>query len=174
MPMALTLYHHPFSRAAGLVWPLEELGCEYALEFVDLMAGAQKLPAFKRINPMGKLPALVDGEVVITESAAIAMYLGDRYGLGTLAPALDDPARGTYLRWCLYPASVIEPGCMAHAAKWEFKAGSAGWGTYEEMLETIEHALGDHGRLGRRRVLDLTAGGAGHHRDDGENRQDSS
>lgn len=141
--MPIELYYHPFSRAAGLIWPLEELGCEYEIRFVDMMSGAQKQPEFKRLNPMGKLPVLVDGELVLTEAAAISMYLGDRYGLGGLSPAFDDPARAAYLRWCLYPASVIEPGCMAHAAKWEYKAASAGWGTYEEMLETIEHAIGE-------------------------------
>ena len=54
-----------------------------------------------------------------------------------------DPARGTYLRWSFYAPPVIEPGCMAEAAKWEFKPGSAGWGTYGEMLDTISAAIGE-------------------------------
>ena len=141
--MALILHHHPFSRAAGLLWPLEELGCDYELRFVDLMAGEHKQPEYKQLNPMGKVPALIDGELALTEAAAITLYLGDRYSLGELAPATDDPARGTYLRWALYAPSVIEPGCMAHAAKWEYRPQSAGWGTYEEMLDTIEAAIGD-------------------------------
>ncbi|PRP90430.1 Disulfide-bond oxidoreductase YfcG [Enhygromyxa salina] len=141
--MSITLHHHPFSRAAGTLWALEELGCPYELEYVDLQAGSHKQAEFKGLNAMGKLPTLVDGELVVTEAAAIALYLGDRYGLGELAPTPDDPARGTYLRWSLYAPSVIEPGCLAKAASWEFKAGSAGWGTYEEMLDTIEAAIGD-------------------------------
>lgn len=139
--MAITLHHHPYSRAANVVWMLEELGVPYELAFVDLKAGEQKSPAFRAINPMGKLPALVDGEVVLTETAAIALYLGDRYAAGTLAPAFDDPARGTYLRWILFAPSVIEPGAMAHANKWEFRPGAAGWGTWEEMNDTIEGAV---------------------------------
>ena len=92
---------------------------------------------------MGKLPTLVDGEVVVSESAAIGVYLADRYALGRLAPALDEPARGAYLRWCFYAPSVVEPGSMAHAAGWAYRPGSAGWGTWEELLETLEAGIGD-------------------------------
>lgn len=139
--MAITLYHHPFSRAATVVGMLEEVGVPYTLEFVDLMSGAQKDASYLAINPMGKIPTLVDGDAVVTETTAIGLYLADRYGLGSLAPALDDPARGTYLRWSVYPASVIEPGCMAKAGGWSYRPGSAGWGTYESIVETLESAL---------------------------------
>src|SRR6185436_5737418 len=114
----------------------------YELRFVDIRAGAQKSPEILALNPMGKLPILVDDGVVVTEAAAIALYLGDRYGYGTLAPRVDEPARGTYLRWSLYAPSVIEVGSLAKAAKWEYRPGQAGWGTHEAMLETIEHAIG--------------------------------
>lgn len=141
--MAITLYHHPHTRAAGVVWMLEELGVDYALEHVDLWAGAHKTDDFRALNPMTKLPTLIDGDAVVTEAAAIGVYLADRHAPGRLAPALDDPARGTFLRWCFYAPSVIEPGCMARAAKWEFRAAQAGWGTYEAMLDTISAAIGD-------------------------------
>jgi glutathione S-transferase len=140
--MAIKLLHHPFSRAANTVWALEEIGCEYSLEYVDFARGEQKTDAVRAHNLMGKLPTLVDGDVVITEAAAIALYLADRYAPGRLAPTLDDPARGTYLRWSFYAPSVIEPGCMAHANKWEYRASAAGFGTYEEMLDTISAAIG--------------------------------
>jgi glutathione S-transferase len=136
------LYHHPFSRAATVVWMLEELGRPYELRYVDLMAGEQKSPAFLALNPMGKLPVLVDGDTVITETAAIGLYLADRYGYGTFAPKIDDPARGPYLRWSLYSPSVIEPAAYAQGAKWEYRAAQAGWGTYAAVLDTIEHAIG--------------------------------
>jgi glutathione S-transferase len=137
----ITLYHHPFSRAAGLVWALEELGQPYQLEFVDIMKGAHKAPEFLKLNPMGKLPTLRDGELVVTECAAINLYLADRYASGRLAPALDDPRRGTYLRWSLFAPSVIEPGAMARQKQWEFKASEAGWGDYDAMLAAINGAL---------------------------------
>src|SRR6478672_4134926 len=107
--MAITLYHHPFSRAAGVVWTLEEVGQPYELQFVDIRKNEQKSPEHLALNPMGKIPVLVDGDVVVTEAAAIALYLADRYAAGRLAPAVDDPRRGTYLRWSLFPAAVIEP-----------------------------------------------------------------
>jgi glutathione S-transferase len=91
---SLTLYHHPFSRAANVVFMLEEIGHPYELRYIDLTAGEQRSPEFRRVNPMGKLPALADGDMVVTESAAIGLYLADRYAYGRLAPRVDDPACG--------------------------------------------------------------------------------
>src|SRR6186713_569109 len=135
--MSLVLYHHPYSRAANVLWMLEELGTDYELRFVDLLSGAHKAPELLALNPMGKLPILTDGEQVVTEVAAIGLYLADRYALGRLAPKLDDPQRGTYLRWSLFAPSVIEPGAIAKMNQWEAKASQVGWGTYESMLEGI-------------------------------------
>jgi glutathione S-transferase len=117
---------HPFTRAAGVVWMLEKLGRPYELRFVDLLKGDQRTPEFRAWNPMGKIPLIVDGDAKVTESAAIGLYLADRYALGRLAPQFDDPERGTYLRWILFAPSVIEPGCLAHAAKLEFRPSNAG------------------------------------------------
>lgn len=139
--MSITLYHHPFSRAASVVWQLEEVGVPYELQFVDLMTGQQKSAEHLARNPMGKLPVLVDGEAIISETAAIGVYLADRYALGRLAPALDDPARGPYLRWCFYAPSVIEPAAAANAGKWEARPGAVGWGTYASVLDTLTGAL---------------------------------
>src|SRR5262249_14362831 len=111
--MAIVLYHHPFSRAANVVWMLEEVGAPYELRFVDLMKGAHKTPELLALNPMGKLPILTDGDAVVTESAAIGLYLADRYAYGRLAPKVDDPNRAAYLRWSFFAPSVVEPGAMA-------------------------------------------------------------
>lgn len=137
----ITLYHHPWSRAANTVWMLEEIGIDYELSYVDLHAGAQKSEGFLNQNPMGKLPTLVDDEVVVTESAAIGIYLADRYASGRLAPALDDPRRATYLRWSLFAPSVIEPGAYAKMADWEYKEGTVGWGNYQAMMRAVVHAI---------------------------------
>jgi glutathione S-transferase len=139
--MALILYHHPFSRAATVVWMLEEVGVEYELRFVDFSSGANKAPEIVALNPMGKLPILADGEQIVTEVAAIGLYLADRYALGRLAPLPDDPRRGTYLRWSLFAPSVIEPGAMAKMNDWVAKPSQAGWGTHEAMLAAIESAI---------------------------------
>ncbi|MEO6776150.1 MAG: glutathione S-transferase family protein [Kofleriaceae bacterium] len=139
--MTVTLYHHPYSRAAGTVWALEEVGVPYELRFVDIMKGAHKAPDLVALNPMGKLPLLTDGETVVTESAAIALYLADRYAAGQLAPPLDDPRRATYFRWSLFAPSVIEPGTMAKTGGWQFKPSHAGWGEYDAMLAAIDSAI---------------------------------
>jgi glutathione S-transferase len=145
--MAITLFHHPFSRAANVVWMLEELGVPYELRFVDFAKGEQKSPEMLAMNPMGKIPILKDGDVLVTESAAIGLYLADRYSLGTLAPALDDPARGQYLRWSLFAPSVVEPGLLARGNNWTFRASNAGWGTHESLIAAMESAIGDRAYL---------------------------
>ena len=145
--MSIVLYHHPYSRAATVVWMLEELGVEYELRFVDLLAGAHKAPELLALNPMGKLPILTDGEQVVTEVAAIGLYLADRYALGRLAPTPDDPQRGTYLRWALFAPSVIEPGAMAKMQGWAVKPSQAGWGTHEAMLAAVESAIANRDYL---------------------------
>jgi glutathione S-transferase len=141
--MSIILYHHPFSRAANVIWMLEEVGVPYELRFVDLMTGKHKLPDILALNPMGKLPILTDGAALVTESAAIGLYLADRYAAGRLAPHLDDPRRGTYLRWSLFAPAVIEPGLMAKAAGWTYKEGQAGWGNHESMIAALQAALAD-------------------------------
>ncbi|HEY0839080.1 MAG TPA: glutathione S-transferase family protein [Vulgatibacter sp.] len=139
--MSIVLYHHPYSRAANVVWMLEEVGAPYELRYVDIHAGAQKSPEILALNPMGKLPILTDGDALVTESAAIGLYLADRYAPGRLAPTPDDPRRGTYLRWSFFAPSVIEPGSMAKAGGWTFREGAAGWGSYDAMIAAMKSAL---------------------------------
>jgi len=139
--MSITLYHHPFSRAANVLWPLEELGVPYELRFVDIMKGAQKAPDIVALNPMGKIPILTDGDLVVTEAAAISLYLADRYSLGKLAPLPDDAARAAYLRWSLFSPSVIEPAISAKTTGALFKPGQVGWGTYESVIASMESAI---------------------------------
>ncbi len=139
--MAMVLHHHPYTRAANVVWMLEEVGVPYELAFVDIMRGGQKAPELLAMNPMGKLPILRDGDAVVTESAAIALYLGDRAAAGVLAPALDDPARGAYLRWSLFAPSVIEPAMMAKRGGWTVDARSAGWGTFDDVVAAMDSAI---------------------------------
>jgi glutathione S-transferase len=140
--MSVVLYHHPYSRAASVVWMLEEVGAPYELRWVDVTQGAHKTPEIMQLNPMGKLPVITDGAAVVSETAAIGLYLGDRYAAGSLAPALDDPARGTYLRWSLFAPSVIEPAAAAKASGGEFNERAVGWGTYDSMVSAVERAIG--------------------------------
>ncbi|MEM1413961.1 MAG: glutathione S-transferase family protein [Myxococcota bacterium] len=139
--MTLSVYHHPFSRAANMVWALEEVGAPYALRFVDILAGTEAKAELRAANPMGKVPTLVDGDVVVTEAAAISLYLADRYAPGRLAPAQDDPRRATYLRWSFFAPSVVEPAVIAKAQSWSFRESSVGWGNFDAMLVALRGAV---------------------------------
>lgn len=141
--MEIELYHHPWSRAAITVWMLEEVGEPYEMHYVDLIAGDQRTNDHKGRNRMTKVPVLKVRESYISESAAIGVYLADRFALTRLAPALDDLRRGEYLRWCFFAPSVIEPACMAKSSGWDYKPASAGFGSYENMVATLEEALTD-------------------------------
>ncbi len=155
------LHHHPFSRAASVVWMLEEVGVPYELRFVDLKKGAQKLPELLALNPMGKLPILEDGDAIVTETAAIGLYLADRYAPGRLAPALDDPLRAPYLRWTLFSPSVVEPAAAAKGGGWKASEAQVGWGGFEAMQTSLVHALsrGDHVLGERFSMADVVLGG---------------
>jgi glutathione S-transferase len=117
------------------------VGVPYELRFVDIASGEQKQPEFLALNPMGKLPTLSDGDTVVTEGAAIGVYLADRYAPGRLAPALDDPRRGPYLRWSFFSPSVIEPAVLAKLSGWDYRESSAGWGAYASMIAAMKSAL---------------------------------
>jgi glutathione S-transferase len=105
----ITLYHAPQSRSVRPRWMLEEIGTPYELVRVNLQAGEQKKPEFLRINPNGAVPALVDGEIRLFESAAICEYLADRFPEKRLAPAVGTPARGHYYQWIHFGMSTLEP-----------------------------------------------------------------
>ena len=137
----ITLYHSPASRAFIPYWLLEELGVPFDVVTVDIAKGDQKRPEYLRINPLGKVPALSDGEAAMSETPAICIYLADRYGLGSLAPRLDDPRRGDYLRWMVFSQSVLDPVAELHAQKLDLPGNATGFGTYEAMVGVLEETL---------------------------------
>lgn len=106
--MALTLYGFGRSRAIRPLWALEELGLEFRYSVVDVAAGGLRDPAFLALNPTGKVPVLTDDDLVLTESAAIVAYLGDRYGDGTLVPRAGGRERGEYDRWSYFALAELE------------------------------------------------------------------
>jgi glutathione S-transferase len=139
----ITFYTNPMSRGRIVHWLLEELGVPYEMKTLDFDKGEHKLPAYLKINPMGKVPAIVHGGVVVTEAAAICTYLADAYPKAGLAPALDDPQRGTYLRWIFFGAGCVEPAIidkMFHRPAVERKS-ALGYGSYEDTLDALATAL---------------------------------
>ncbi len=139
----VTLYHAPQTRSGGVLALLEELGAPYRLEMVDLAAGAQLAPAFRAINPMGKVPALRDADgAVVTEQVAIFLHLADLFPAAGLAPPLGDPLRGPYLRWMVFYAACFEPAVVDRAlAREPGKRAMSPYGEYDAVIAAITAAL---------------------------------
>lgn len=139
----VTLYHSPASRAFIAYWLLEELGVPFKVQTVDIAKGEQKAPEYLKLNPSGKVPTVTDGKVVVSESPAIGIYLADRYGYGTLAPKIDHPDRGAYLKWMVYSSAVADPVITLHAQHIDLPGSVAGFGTYEDTVAALSSALAD-------------------------------
>ena len=139
----LVLYTNPMSRGRIARWMLEEVGQPYRVETLDY-AGAMKAPAYLAINPMGKVPALVHGEVVVTEGAAICAYLADAFPQAGLAPPPGDPARGAYYRWLFFAAGPVEQAVTNAGLQVVVPPGKermAGYGTLAATQDALEGAV---------------------------------
>ena len=146
----MKLYWAPQTRSSRAVWMLEEAGVDYEIEAVDIRAAERRdSDEFRAASPMGKVPALVDGDVMMSESAAICLYVADRYSSGNLAPALDNSSRGRFLYWLMFTPAVIEPAMSEKFNDIEPNPGRSGWGSFDLMVKTLEEAL-----AGRRWLLD--------------------
>jgi len=138
----LTFYHSPNTRSSGALVLLEELGADYELRVVNMKAGEQRGSAYLAVNPMGKVPAVMHGDALVTEQVAIFLYLADLFPQAQLAPALDDPLRGPYLRWLVYYAAAFEPAIVDRAMKREqAPLAMSPYGDYETMLKTLTDRL---------------------------------
>lgn len=138
----VTFFHSPNTRSTGARILLEELGADYELHALNMKAGEQRKQAYLAINPMGKVPAVRHGEALITEQVAVFLYLADLYQDAGLAPALDDPLRGPYLRWMVYYGSCFEPAVVDRAQKHPPAAPSTcPYGDFETMLKTLTDQL---------------------------------
>jgi glutathione S-transferase len=103
----MRLYEFGPTRALRVRWALQELGVEFEAVKIDLPAGEGATPEFLRLNPVGKLPVLVDGDRVLTESAAIVLYLAEKYPEAKLLPT-DLEERAQAYRWLLFTVTEIE------------------------------------------------------------------
>ncbi len=152
----MKLYYAPKTRASRVRWVLEELGEPFELVRVNTAAGEHKRPEYLRIHPLGKLPALTDGDAVLFETGAICLYLGDRFPAGGLAPAVDSPDRAAYLQWILFAITELEPSVLA----FHYDRGDvAAW---RERADIVANALADREFMvgDRFTVADIMIGGA--------------
>lgn len=139
----MKLFWCPQTRSARALWMMEEAGVPYERVKIDIRdRTAPRDPEFTLASPMGKVPALADGEARFADSAAICMYVADKYPHARLAPSIDDPKRGAYLWWMTFTPGVIEPAMAEKFAGGKPDRFRSGWGDFELMIETIEKGLG--------------------------------
>jgi glutathione S-transferase len=105
----LKLHHAPNSRAGRIVWLLEELGLPYELNRMDFHPSALKSDAHRARHPLGRVPVLEDGDVLLYESGAIVEYVLARHTDGALKPAVDSPEFPAYLQWFHYCEGMVMP-----------------------------------------------------------------
>jgi len=138
----LVFYGNPRSRAQMVHFMLEELGVPYRTVVLDFENGENRKPDYLAINPMGKVPAITHRGVTVTETGAIIAYLADAFPDRGLAPALDDPHRGPWLRWLFFGAAVFEPALLDVMLKRpEAPRATAGYGSYPDALAALDTML---------------------------------
>lgn len=139
---ALTLYTNPMSRGRIARWMLEEIGAPYEVRY--LAYGAEmKSPAYRALNPMGKVPTLVHGDAVVSEVAAICAYLADTFPEARLAPETD-AERARYYRWLFFAAGPVEAAVTNRSVGWEPSPELArrfGYGSYDAVVDALEFAV---------------------------------
>ena len=139
----LTFYTNPMSRGRIARWMLEEVGEPYEtvlLGYGESMKGADYLA----INPMGKVPAIKHGDIVVTEVAAICAYLADAFPDKGLAPPPGHRKRGPYYRWLFFAAGPVEAAVTNKALEVSFppeKKAFVGYGSFEETIDNLERAI---------------------------------
>lgn len=155
-------YFNPRSRAVSTMWMFAELGVPHEDILIDMGAGETRSAEYLAINPMGKVPALVDGDLVVTEVAAICAYLADRFPEKGLAPTSGSAERGPYYRYLFVSGTTIEPMLTLEALGITHpNPGTAGWGDLGRVMATVESMTPDTGwALGERfTAADVVFGG---------------
>lgn len=140
MGKTLTFYTNPQSRARITRWMLEETGLPYEEVVLDF-GTTMKSPEYLAINPMGKVPAIRHGDLVVTENAAICAYLADLVPEKGLAPPAGSPERGAYYRWLFFLAGPVESLLTAKETGALADPLAAGYGSEADVLRVLEQAV---------------------------------
>ncbi len=141
----IVFYHAPHSRSIGVRWLLEELGVNYELRLVNVrQKGSDVRPeeSYRSIQPHQKVPALVHGDLILHERAAITLYLADRFPEAGLAPTVDDPMRAAYLTMNVYHDSVFDPCVATHFCGVDITSVSYSFGRFEDTIAYLKSVLG--------------------------------
>ena len=141
MTTELVFYTNPMSRGRIVRWMLEELGIACRTELLEL-GSAMKAPDYLAINPMGKVPTVVHGNQVLTETAAICTYLADAFPDAGLAPPPEQ--RGDYYCWLFFAAGPFEAAISNRGLGFEVpqeNQRSIGYGNFELVVDTLERVV---------------------------------
>jgi len=103
----LQIYHAPRTRGFRVIWLCEELALPYSIVRVDMAPAYRSSPEWRRLNPVGKVPVMRDGDLAMFESGAMVQYLLDRYARGRLQPAAGTPEHGLYLQWSWFAEATF-------------------------------------------------------------------
>jgi glutathione S-transferase len=139
----LTLYHIAPSRSSIVHWMLEEVGQPYDIHLLSMKRGENRQAEYLAINPMGKVPAIKHGDVVISEAAAICAYLADEFPQAKLNVPIGEPRRGVYLKWLFFGPSCLEAAMMdrAYPRKEEAQRAALGYGDYDTVNDVVAKAV---------------------------------
>lgn len=153
----ITIYGYPYTRSTRATWALEEIGAEYDFVPVNLSKGEHKQPEFLKINPGGKVPALVDGDLILTETAAIVTYICEKFPASGLVPS-DIADRAHYFQWNFFNMTELEAPlwvmakhtsqfpearripAVAESCIWDFHRATA---VLAQHMEGREYVVGD-------------------------------
>ena len=149
----MQLYWSPRTRSFSALWLMEETGQPYERVLIDISTGAQKTPEYLAINPMGKVPALKDGDATLAEAAAICAYVAERYPQAKLAPPLGDPLRAKYLYWLFFAPGCVEPAMVEISTKITMNPVAAGWGDAQRVVRRARRGTGERPLAARREFL---------------------
>ncbi|WP_354374932.1 glutathione S-transferase family protein [Variovorax paradoxus] len=138
----MKLYFDPQSRSQVAKWMLDEAGAEYEIVPTLIKEKAHKKPEYLKINPSGKLPALVDGRTRVFENAAICMYVAEKFPEAGLAPSMGSPDRGRYLSLMVYSTAQLEPSMGDSLLGLHSKNSARGWTNFEQAKDAVERELG--------------------------------
>lgn len=147
--MALTLYHTPGTRSVRARWIMEEMGVPYTLKTLEYDGDYFASDEFRKINPMGKIPALYDDGVLLSESVGIMQYVMDRYGPTDLAVSPQSADYATYLQWLHMAESgmanyvAVSFGHIAQVDPYKVSDAFDGYCRYQvaKALEMLEDRL---------------------------------
>ena len=151
----IQLHYYPGNASFVPHLLLEELGETFELQYVDRGANAHKTPAYLKLNPNGRIPVFVDGELVLYETAAICLHLVDTHPQAGLAPPVGTPERAHFYKWLVWMTNTVQPEVMLYyyPQRWLDEGNAAGAAELKAhaeanvggLLDQMEAQLAAHG-----------------------------